>query len=71
MRFNCGRWECIRTFIITNTRLVSTIQIGYLHQIDYKVNDETGRDFLQLGYFIELFGKKSAKKAIENELKDN
>jgi hypothetical protein len=32
----------------------STIQIGYIHQFDYKINDETGRDFLQIGYFIEL-----------------
>ncbi len=33
----------------------STIQMGYLHQFDYKINDETGRDFLQIGYFIEIF----------------
>lgn len=33
----------------------TTIQIGYLHQFDYKINDETGRDFFQIGYFIELF----------------
>lgn len=32
----------------------STIQIGYLHQFDYKINDETGRDFLVLGYYFEL-----------------
>ncbi len=32
----------------------TTIQIGYLHQFDYKINDETGRDFLQIGYYIEL-----------------
>jgi hypothetical protein len=32
----------------------STIQIGYINQFDYKINDETGRDFLQIGYFIEL-----------------
>ncbi len=32
----------------------TSIQIGYLHQFDYKINDETGRDFLQIGYFIEL-----------------
>ena len=32
----------------------STILIGYIHQFDYKINDETGRDFLQIGYFIEL-----------------
>ena len=33
----------------------TTIQVGYLHQFDYKINDETGRDFLQIGYFIEIF----------------
>jgi long-subunit fatty acid transport protein len=34
-----------------------SFQIGYLHQFDYKINDETGRDFLQIGCFIELFRK--------------
>ena len=33
----------------------TTLQVGYLHQFDYKINDETGRDFLQIGYFIEMF----------------
>lgn len=32
----------------------TSIQIGYLHQFDYQINDETGRDFIQIGYFIEL-----------------
>lgn len=32
----------------------STVQLGYLHQFDYRINDETGRDFLQIGYFLEL-----------------
>lgn len=32
----------------------SSIQIGYLYQFDYKINDETGRDFIQIGYFIDL-----------------
>jgi hypothetical protein len=36
----------------------TALQIGYLHQFDYKINDETGRDFLQIGYFIELSRKK-------------
>jgi len=27
----------------------TTVQVGYLHQFDYKINDETGRDFLQVG----------------------
>lgn len=31
-----------------------TLQMGYLHQFDYKINDETGRDFLQVGLFAEL-----------------
>ncbi len=33
----------------------TSIQIGYLHQFDYKINDETGRDFLQIGYYLELY----------------
>lgn len=36
----------------------TNLQIGYLHQFDYKINDETGRDFLQIGYFIEIFRKQ-------------
>lgn len=35
-----------------------TFQLGYLHQFDYKINDETGRDFLQVGYFLEIFKNK-------------
>ncbi len=33
----------------------TSLQVGYLHQFDYKINDETGRDFLQIGYFYEIF----------------
>jgi len=33
----------------------TTMSIGYLHQFDYQINDETGLDFLQLGYYLELF----------------
>lgn len=49
----------------------TTIQIGYLHQFDYKINDETGRDFLQIGYFIELFKKQPSNKIIDMDIKDN
>jgi hypothetical protein len=35
----------------------AAVQAGYLHQFDYKINDETGRDFLQLGIYIDLFNK--------------
>jgi hypothetical protein len=47
------------------------IQIGYLHQFDYKINDETGRDFFQIGYFIEFFRKPASNTSIEMDLKDN
>jgi Protein of unknown function (DUF2490) len=49
----------------------TTLQIGYLHQFDYKINDETGRDFLVVGFYYELFRKLSSKSATDNELKDN
>jgi len=49
----------------------TTLQVGYLHQFDYKINDETGRDFLQIGYFIEIFRKQSTSSNYDIELKDN
>jgi hypothetical protein len=48
----------------------STIQLGYLHQFDYKINDETGRDFFQIGYFFELFNRKMKTHEDGLELKD-
>jgi hypothetical protein len=49
----------------------TTIQIGYLHQFDYKINDETGRDFFQIGCFIELSRKTSPNTSVDSEIKDN
>ncbi len=49
----------------------TTIQIGYLHQFDYKINDETGRDFLLIGLYYELFGNLSSNVNNDNEIKDN
>ena len=49
----------------------TTLQMGYLHQFDYKINDETGRDFLVVGFYYELFRKGNSKTEVENELKDN
>jgi long-subunit fatty acid transport protein len=31
-----------------------SFQIGFLRQFDYKINDETGRSFLQVGTYFEL-----------------
>lgn len=36
----------------------STFMIGYLHQFDYKINDETGKDFIQIGYYHTILRKK-------------
>jgi hypothetical protein len=47
----------------------TTLQIGYLHQFDYKINDETGRDFLVLGLYYEFFQNSTSET--DNELKDN
>lgn len=35
---------------------------GYLRQFDYRINDETGHSFLQLGWYLEWAGK-AAKQA--------
>ncbi len=49
-----------------------SLQVGYLHQFDYRINDETGADFLQIGLFIELSRKATTKSTtIESEIKEN
>jgi hypothetical protein len=40
--------------IATGTSLL----LGYLHQFDYHINDETGRDFIQLGYYLDIPSRK-------------
>lgn len=49
----------------------STIQVGYLHQFDYKINDETGKDFIVLGLYYEIYKKYVPQKEVESEIKDN
>jgi hypothetical protein len=49
----------------------TTLQLGYLHQFDYRINDETGRDFLQIGFFIEIYRKPSTNTHYDIDLKDN
>lgn len=49
----------------------TTLQIGYLYQFDYKLNDETGQNFFQVGYFIEIFRKQSTNPIIGTDRKDN
>lgn len=66
--FERNRFQVGLSYKATNA---TTLQIGYLHQFDYRINDEIGRDFFVLGYFIEIF-KKGAKRSIsESVFKEN
>jgi hypothetical protein len=47
------------------------LQFGYLHQFDYKINDETGRDFLQIGCYFDLKSKCVQVASSESDLKEN
>lgn len=49
----------------------TTLQIGYLHQFDYKINDETGRDFFVIGFYYDIFRKSTSKQEDDRELKTN
>ena len=51
------------------TSRATSLQLGYLHQFDYRINDETGRDFLVLGLFLEFSRKQ--KLPDEIEIQDN
>lgn len=48
-----------------------TLQIGYLKQFDYKINDETGHDFLILGLYFELSKSAKQNKNFNGELIEN
>ena len=39
----------------------TAIQIGFLHQFDYKINDEIGRNFLVMGFYYEITRKTASK----------
>jgi Protein of unknown function (DUF2490) len=53
------------------TSRIASLQLGYLHQFDYRINDETGRDFLVLGFFLEFSRKQKKKLQDEIEIRDN
>jgi hypothetical protein len=38
----------------------SGIQVAYLHQFDFKINDEIGRDFFLIGYYFEISKTQSS-----------
>lgn len=49
----------------------ATIQIGYLNQFDYKINDEIGRDFMVVGFYYDIFRKLTSHQERDIEIKDN
>lgn len=53
-------FERNRAQVTLNRRITPglALQLGYLHQFDYRINDESGRDFLVVGVFVELHRKK-------------
>jgi long-subunit fatty acid transport protein len=67
-------FERVRLSTAFNYRLSKRItsQIGYIYQFDYKLTDETGRDFFQLGLFFEISKRKrSEARPTEININDN
>lgn len=66
-------FERNRLLLALNVKLngTSSLQAGYLHQFDYRINDETGRDFFLVGYYIGLSKKKTAKQLPATGLNEN
>lgn len=45
-----------------------SIQSGYLKQFDYRINDETGKNFFQIAFLIELNPLKKIKQRIPGSM---
>jgi hypothetical protein len=44
------------------------IQAGFLNQFDYRINDETGRNFFQISLLFELERKKNDKEKVPGSM---
>jgi hypothetical protein len=49
----------------------TSLQIAYLHQFDYKINDETGRAFLVAGLYLDIFRNRTSPPAGDLEIQNN
>jgi hypothetical protein len=49
--FERNRLQGLISRTLTET---TSVQTGYLHQFDYQINDETGRDFLVVGFYFDV-----------------
>jgi len=66
-------FERNRLFISFNYKVSqsTSVETGYLHQFDYQINDETGRDFLVLGLLLDLYGRRTHKGPHDVDIRDN
>lgn len=46
------------------------VQTGYIYQFDYKINDETGRDFLNIGLFYNFDLEKNKENFFNKTISD-
>jgi len=58
-----------QTAINYNLNKQTVLQIGYVHQFDYKINDETGTDFILLGIFIDVSKTRNSRLNKINKVK--
>ena len=49
----------------------TTFQLGYLHQSDYKIDETLRRDFLQVGFFLELARKQLPRTIPAIQIQDD
>jgi long-subunit fatty acid transport protein len=66
--FERNRFQVGLSYKITKATI---LQVGYLHQFDYSIYDEIGRDFMVLGYFIEISKKGMKGSNSESVFKEN
>ena len=58
------------TLLVLVSVFASCKSTSGVNNVDYKINDETGRDFIVLGFYYELFRKEKSKTEERQELKD-
>jgi hypothetical protein len=48
-----------------------SLHVGYLNQIDFRINDEIGRDFLQIGIYLDFSPNKTEKSQLSTDHNEN
>jgi hypothetical protein len=45
-----------------------TLQSGWMNQFDYRINDETGRNFFQLSFLFELQWQQAERTTLPDSM---